>query len=118
MSPTITAIGNRKGGVGKTSVTRGLVSGLASPGQRVCVVDLVPQADITDTLGGVGDFNIFDVLYAGDVGTLGQAAVPSDREGIDVVPGSQDLARIDTESLVGAALRLKAAAQGSDELDV
>lgn len=117
MSPRITAIGNRKGGVGKTSVTLGLASGLASLEQRVCVVDLDPQADITDTLGGVGDFNIFDVLYAGDVGTLGQAAVASSWEGIDVVPGSQDLARIDTESLVGAELRLKAAAQSSQELD-
>jgi len=117
MSPKITAIGNRKGGVGKTSVTLGLASGLVSLGQRVCVVDLDPQADITDTLGGAGDFNIFDVLYAGDMGTLGQAAVPSSWDGIDVVPGSQDLARVDTESLVGAELRLKAAAQSSVELD-
>lgn len=116
MSPKITALGNRKGGVGKTSITLGLASGLASLGKRVCVVDLDPQANITDTLGGEGDFNIFDVLYAGEGGTLGQAVVKTTWTGIDVVPGSQDLARIDTENLVGAELRLRAAATDAPEL--
>jgi chromosome partitioning protein len=118
MSPKITAIGNRKGGVGKTSITLGLATALALMGKRVCVVDLDPQADATETLGGVGDFNIFDVLYGGEAGTLGQAAVPTTWSRIDMVPGSQDLLRIDTENLMGAEMRLRAAAQGSEELDV
>lgn len=117
MAPRITSIGNRKGGVGKTSVTLGLATALHLMGKRVCVVDLDPQANATSTLGGDPEFNIFDVLYAGETGTLGQAAVPSDWTGIDLVAGTEDLARIDTENLVGAELRLKAAAQDSAELD-
>jgi chromosome partitioning protein len=116
MTPKITAIGNRKGGAGKTSVTLGLATGLTLLGKRVCVVDMDPQANITDTLGGVGDFNIFDVLYAGATGTLGQAAVASRWSNIDIVPGSEDLVRIDTENLVGAELRLRAAVSDSPEL--
>lgn len=117
MAPRFTAIGNRKGGVGKTSVTLGLASALTLLGHRVCVVDLDPQADVTETLGGEGDFNVFDVLYAGESGSLGQSVVTTNWDRIDLVPGSQDLARIDTEMLVGAELRLRAAASNSEELE-
>lgn len=82
----------------------------------MCVVDLDPQADLTETLNGAGDFNVFDVLYGGEVGTLGQAVVPTSWDGIDMVPGSQDLVRIDTENLVGAELRLRASMLDSTEL--
>ena len=117
MSPRVTAIGNRKGGVGKTSITLGLASALSLMRRRVCVVDLDPQADLTDTLAGEGDFNVFDVLYGGEEGTLGQAIVHTAWDGIDQVPGSGELARIDTENMVGAEMRLRAAMSGSPELD-
>lgn len=89
-SPKITAIGNRKGGVGKTSVTLGLATALTLLGKRVRVVDLDPQADATETLGGKGGFSIFDVLYGGEAGALGQAAAPTSWSHIDIVPGSQE----------------------------
>jgi chromosome partitioning protein len=73
--------------------------------------------NLTSTLGAGGEFNIFDVLYAGGTGTLGQAAERSAWSGIDLVAGTEDLARIDTENLVGAELRLKAAMEGSSELE-
>lgn len=117
MTPKITCVGNRKGGVGKTSVTLGLATGLSLLGKRVCVVDMDPQMNLTSTLGPGGEFNVFDVLYAGGTGTLGQAATASAWDGIDLVAGTEDLARIDTENLVGAELRLKAAAEGSAELE-
>ena len=115
--PRITAVGNRKGGVGKTSVTLGLANALTQLGKRVCVVDLDPQADATDTLQVSGEFDIFDVLYAGETGTLGQVAVASTWEGVHVVPGTQNLARIDTENLVGAEMRLRAVLTDSPELE-
>lgn len=117
MAPPVTAIGNRKGGVGKTSVTLGLANALTLLRKKVLIVDLDPQADITDTLGATGEFNIFDVLYAGEAGSLGQAVVGTEWAGVSVVPGTGDLARIDTENLVAAEMRLRAAIQGDPELE-
>jgi hypothetical protein len=40
------------------------------PGRRS---SLAPQANAADALEGAGELNVFDVLYAGEAGTLGQA---------------------------------------------
>ncbi|SEF13405.1 Cellulose biosynthesis protein BcsQ [Arthrobacter alpinus] len=117
MTPTVTAIGNRKGGVGKTSVTLGLAMGLALIGRRVLVVDLDPQSNATTALEAEGEFDIFDVLYGGEAGTLGQAIVSTSWAGVDAVSGSESLSRIESEVLMTPELRLKTAAWNAPELD-
>lgn len=111
------AIGTRKGGTGKTSCTLGLATGLRLLGKSVLIIDIDSQANATAALEGEGELDLFDVLYAGEAGTLGQAITSTSWDGIDLVPGSQALARIEAESLMTPEMRLKAAAWGAPELE-
>jgi chromosome partitioning protein len=59
------AIINQKGGVGKTTTAVNLAAALARAGQRVCVLDLDPQAHATTHLGHAPDGktpSVYDVL--------------------------------------------------------
>ena len=59
----IIAVTNQKGGVGKTTSTANIGAGLAKVGQRVLLVDLDPQTNLTKGLGLVGaEKNVYGAL--------------------------------------------------------
>ncbi|MCS6834192.1 MAG: AAA family ATPase, partial [Flammeovirgaceae bacterium] len=47
----IIAMSNHKGGVGKTTSTLNIGAGLANLGKRVLLIDLDPQANLSQSLG-------------------------------------------------------------------
>jgi chromosome partitioning protein len=64
MSARIISIANQKGGVGKTATTTNLASALYEMGNRVLVVDMDPQGNLTESFGSLprGETTIADAL--------------------------------------------------------
>jgi len=89
------AVANQKGGVGKTTTSVNLAVGLARQGQRVCLVDLDPQAHATLHLGvsvAPGNPTAYDVLV-GDA-AIEDVIVPAS-DGLAVVPSHIDLSAVE-----------------------
>src|SRR5699024_12240006 len=75
------AIGNHKGGSGKTSTLTGLAAALAEQGCRVLVVDMDPQANASRRLGAEFDRTdptptTAEVVHDGTSGIAAQAVRP------------------------------------------
>lgn len=85
----IIAIINQKGGVGKTTTSINLASGLANKGKRVLLVDLDPQAHSTIGLGvEPGSFNsaITDVLL--NKKNIKEAIIDTKVKNLSIIPSN------------------------------
>lgn len=99
----IMAMMNQKGGVGKTTTAVNLGAALAEAGQRVCLIDMDPQAHLTINYGlepSGEQANLYDVL-CGDQPL--KQAMHAIGERITIVPSSIDLAAAEVElvSVIG-----------------
>ncbi|MHB8341582.1 MAG: ParA family protein [Mycobacteriales bacterium] len=109
----VIAIGNQKGGVGKTTSAVNLAVALGEQGLRVLCVDLDPQGNAT-TGFGVDRRNATPSSYDALIGrrALREAAVPvPEAPGVSLVPATVDLAGAEIElvPLVARETRLRRA---------
>ena len=97
----IISIAIQKGGSGKTTTAVNLGAALQQLGKSVCLLDLDPQANLTQALGlGEPEPNLYDLLkteFDGDEADINAAMLNSG--GIDVIPASLELATIELEMI-------------------
>jgi chromosome partitioning protein len=106
--PSIIAIANQKGGVGKTTTAVNLGAALAESGLRVLVVDLDPQGNASTGLGiNPRDVtaSIYDVLMH-DTPAL-DAVEPTSLKNLFVIPATLDLAGAEIELVPAFSRELK-----------
>jgi len=88
----IIAISMQKGGVGKTTTTLALGSELARSGARVLLVDLDPQASLTEGIGVTPD-QLDGTIYEAMIDpTLGTQVTITTEYGVDLIPATLALA--------------------------
>jgi len=94
----ILALANQKGGVGKTTTTINLGTGLAQSGRTCLVIDLDPQGNASTGLGlqsAERTQTTYDALGSGT--PLEEIITPTEIEGLSIAPASVDLSGIDAE---------------------
>ena len=94
----IIAIANQKGGVGKTTTSMNLASGLSYIGKRVLLVDFDPQGNATHGIGAheVGfDKTVYDILMRDE--NVDDVKVTLQMPPLDVLPSTIDLSGADVD---------------------
>lgn len=95
--------GLQKGGVGKSSVVRNLAFSLFQCGQRVCMVDFDPQANLTMSCGiDQPDELPLTIAHLMECAMNGEELPDKDdyirtSDGVDFIPSSKYLSAIETE---------------------
>jgi chromosome partitioning protein len=97
-SPSILALANQKGGVGKTTTAINLAAALAEMGRKVLVVDIDPQGNSSTGLGVRPDDRkktSYDLIV--DSVSLQDVVVATSVPGIMIIPANSDLSSADLD---------------------
>src|SRR5579872_7300933 len=88
----IFTVSNQKGGVGKTTTTINLATGLAAVDKRVLIIDFDPQANASTGLGISKQRRLLNSygLLLGDY-TMSQVLVKTAIPGLSIIPSAIDL---------------------------
>lgn len=88
----IIAVANHKGGVGKTTTTMNVGAGLVELGKRVLLVDLDPQANLTQSLNVDAEkYNTYTLIK-------GNGVIPVEvRQNLYIIPSVLDLSGAEIE---------------------
>ena len=111
--PRIIAVANQKGGVGKTTTTINLAASLALAGQRILLVDVDPQGNLTSGVGqkdkATEAGSVYHALTGEAVTDLHPFILPTGIERMFLVPADRNLtgAEIEMVSLAAREERLR-----------
>lgn len=108
---SIVAVGNQKGGVGKTSVLLGLTSAASNAGVRTLVVDMDPQGNASTVLGGPAEITIGEIL-ASKGANIREAVAASSWPNVDLAGSDLGLADREADPDPTFPFRLKEALAG------
>ena len=102
---------NHAGGVAKTSTVRDLGDAFAAKGKRVLLIDMDPQANLTEWLGVENAIELSSTIYPGVIGDSDELALPSPITvgNLHLIPSCLSLALVEREilSVVLGVLRLR-----------
>src|SRR3979409_1662693 len=98
----IVAVANQKGGVGKTTTTINVAASMAMADQRVLLVDVDPQGNLTSGVGQKGKATpagtIYDALTSAEPTTAARPfMVPTGVDRMQLIPADRNLTGAEIE---------------------